>query len=101
MKCPDIPSLTYSAVEDQATVEREIEWTDDEKKALLVPDLSSLQIDLNRWVQKLAISKGRPIGVLAVCGGLSIIESWGKNEGRRLRRFESMGRGGGSGVRFS
>ena len=98
LKQYDTPLLKFSATTDSSEPEIEITWINQEAKDLLPLDLKATPDGVNRWLRHRTIPKNRayvhdllakrglnlnrPMGILAICKGLSLNDCyWVAEEG--------------------
>ena len=94
----DIPLMRFSATNDASTPEIDIHWINEEQKHLLPLDMEQTPEGVSRWLRhrtiprnrayvnrflaKCGLNANRPMGIIAVCKGLSVDDSyWVVEEG--------------------
>ena len=98
LKQYDIPLLRFSATNDSSTPEIEVHWINEEQRHLLPLDMELSPERISRWMRrrtiprnrayvnrllaKCGLNANRPMGILALCKGLSVDDSyWVVEEG--------------------
>lgn len=98
LKQYDIPLLRFSATNDSSTPEIEVHWINEEQRHLLPLDMELSPEGISRWMRrrtiprnrayvnrllaKCGLNANRPMGILALCKGLSVDDSyWVVEEG--------------------
>ena len=98
LKQYDIPLLRFSATNDSSTPEIEVHWLNEEQRHLLPLDMELSPEGISRWMRrrtiprnrayvnrllaKCGLNANRPMGILALCKGLSVDDSyWVVEEG--------------------
>lgn len=98
LKQYDIPLMRFSATNDASTPEIDIHWINEEQKHLLPLDMEQTPEGVSRWLRhrtiprnrayvnrflaKCGLNANRPMGIIAVCKGLSVDDSyWVVEEG--------------------
>ena len=98
LKQYDIPLLRFSATNDSSTPEIEVHWINEDQRHLLPLDMELSPEGISRWMRrrtiprnrayvnrllaKCGLNANRPMGILALCKGLSVDDSyWVVEEG--------------------
>ena len=98
LKQYDIPLLRFSATNDSSTPEIEVHWINEDQRHLLPLDMELSPEGISRWMRrrtiprnrayvnrllaKCGLNANRPMGILALCKGLSLDDSyWVVEEG--------------------
>lgn len=98
LKQYDIPLLRFSATNDSNTPEIEVHWINEDQRHLLPLDMELSPEGISRWMRrrtiprnrayvnrllaKCGLNANRPMGILALCKGLSVDDSyWVVEEG--------------------
>lgn len=94
----DIPLLRFSATNDSSTPEIKVHWINEDQRHLLPLDMELSPEGISRWMRrrtiprnrayvnrllaKCGLNANRPMGILALCKGLSVDDSyWVVEEG--------------------
>ena len=98
LKQYDIPLLRFSATNDSSTPEIEVHWINEDQRHLLPLDMELSPEGISRWMRrrtiprnrayvnrllaKCGLNANRPMGILSLCKGLSVDDSyWVVEEG--------------------
>ena len=98
LKQYNIPLLRFSATNDSSTPEIEVHWINEDQRHLLPLDMELSPEGISRWMRrrtiprnrayvnrllaKCGLNANRPMGILALCKGLSVDDSyWVVEEG--------------------
>ena len=92
LKQYDIPLLRFSATNDSSTPEIEVHWINEDQRHLLPLDMELSPEGISRWMRrrtiprnrayvnrllaKCGLNANRPMGILALCKGLSVDDSY-------------------------
>ena len=92
LKQYDIPLLRFSATNDSSTPEIEVHWINEYQRHLLPLDMELSPEGISRWMRRRTIPRNRayvnrllakcglnvnrPMGILALCKGLSVDDSY-------------------------
>ena len=92
LKQYDIPLLRFSATNDSSTPEIEVHWINGDQRHLLPLDMELSPEGISRWMRrrtiprnrayvnrllaKCGLNANRPMGILALCKGLSVDDSY-------------------------
>ena len=92
LKQYNIPLLRFSATNDSSTPEIEVHWINEDQRHLLPLDMELSPEGISRWMRrrtiprnrayvnrllaKCGLNANRPMGILALCKGLSVDDSY-------------------------